>query len=367
MAGLVCNWIWKAKPLTQTYTEKVRSAILVTGAHRSGTTWVGKMLCASNEAAYISEPLNVLHRPGVFRAPVKYWYTVISASDRQSEEQYLPAYQELLRFQYHLGLELKSLRSRKDFLRMGRDLGIFIQGRLLRQRPLLKDPFAIFSTPWFIERLGCQVVVTLRHPLAFVSSLKRLGWSFSFEDLLAQPLLMESVGIVPDAKPGLPLEAASMRMSTSEGGSTTGQLAPFRNEIEDLLAREAESGAADIITQASLLWKIIYQVVAELQQRFPQIHVVRHEDLSLDPLGSFGNLYKALSLTYTARAQEKIRASSASENPKEGSQRNAFAVRLDSRANLSNWKKRLTPDEIERIRSITETVAARYYSDYDWE
>ena len=44
--------------------------ILVTGAHRSGTTWVGKMLSTEDGVAYISEPLNVLHRPGVFRAAV---------------------------------------------------------------------------------------------------------------------------------------------------------------------------------------------------------------------------------------------------------------------------------------------------------
>ncbi len=30
--------------------------ILVTGTHRSGTTWVGKMLAAGPSTAYISEP-----------------------------------------------------------------------------------------------------------------------------------------------------------------------------------------------------------------------------------------------------------------------------------------------------------------------
>ena len=52
--------------------------ILVTGAHRSGTTWVGKVLCASGEAAYISEPLNLWHRPGIMGAPVAGWYTYIT-------------------------------------------------------------------------------------------------------------------------------------------------------------------------------------------------------------------------------------------------------------------------------------------------
>jgi LPS sulfotransferase NodH len=53
--------------------------ILVTGTHRSGTTWLGKMLAADASTAYISEPLNVLHRPGVLRAEVRHWYQYICA------------------------------------------------------------------------------------------------------------------------------------------------------------------------------------------------------------------------------------------------------------------------------------------------
>ena len=54
-----------------------KKPILVTGAHRSGTTWVGKMIVASQDVAYISEPLNVWHRRGVLKTPTQYWYTYI--------------------------------------------------------------------------------------------------------------------------------------------------------------------------------------------------------------------------------------------------------------------------------------------------
>ena len=131
------------------------SPILVTGAHRTGTTWVGKMLSANPQTAYISEPLNVLHRPGVLRACVKNWYPYIS---EKNEVAYLAAFNELFGFRYHLFDEIQSLRSSKDFFRMGRDFGIFLRGRAFHQRPLLKDPFAVFSLPWFvrtIELSGC--------------------------------------------------------------------------------------------------------------------------------------------------------------------------------------------------------------------
>ena len=82
-----------------------KAPILVTGAHRTGTTWVGKMLTASGQAAYISEPLNVLHRPGVLRVPTSHWYTYIC---NDNEQAYLQPIQEMLGFRYHGLAEIKS-------------------------------------------------------------------------------------------------------------------------------------------------------------------------------------------------------------------------------------------------------------------
>lgn len=303
-----------------------QSPILVCGAHRTGTTWAGKMLAAAPGVAYISEPLNVLHRPGVLRARVPYWYTYI---DETNEDEALPAFREMLAFRYHLGAELLALRSLHDAGRMGRDLGIFLKGRLLRQRPLLKDPFAVFSTPWFASRLGCRVVVTVRHPAGFASSLKRLGWPFDFSDLLSQPRLM-----------------------------ATG-LEPYRGEMEAML-RAPE----DILGQAALLWRLVYQKVAQDREKIPDLRVVRHEDLSLDPPGEFRKLYDWLGLEFTEKAAQTIEGASSSDNPKE--LRKTHSTRLDSRANLDSWKRRLGPEEIARIRELTAGVSEIFYAEETW-
>jgi hypothetical protein len=197
------------------------SSILVTGAHRSGTTWVGKMLAADSNVAYVSEPLNVSHRPGVFRAPVKHWYTYING---ENENQYLPAFHELLNFEYHTLLEIRSIRSGRDFLRMGRDFHTFFIGNMQGRRALIKDPLAVFSAPWFAQTLNCQVVITVRHPAAFASSLKRLNWHFDFHNLMDQPALMRD------------------------------HLEVDRVEMESIQP-------ADIISQAALLWRMIYRFV----------------------------------------------------------------------------------------------------------
>ena len=300
--------------------------ILVTGAHRTGTTWVGKMLAASPQVAYISEPLNVWHRPGVLRAPVERWYTCIRA---ENEAAYLPAFRELLAFRYGLWREIRSLRSWKDFLRMGRDCSIFLRGRLMRQRPLIKDPFAVFSAPWFAGRLGCQVVITVRHPAGFASSLKRLNWPFDFSDLLNQPLLMEEY------------------------------LAADRAAMESI-------SADDIMGQAALLWRMVYRLVARMISLQPSFIVVSHEDLSYDPLTGFRDLYATLGLEFTPKIEQVISSASSSENPAELSKKKVHAVKLDSRANMDNWKKRLNAEEIARIRELTGKVANLFYSDEEW-
>jgi hypothetical protein len=310
-------------------SDKGKSPILVTGAHRSGTTWVGKMLAASRQVAYVSEPLNVWHRPGVMFAPIQRWYTYICP---ENEASYLDALQDTLRLRYHLWAEVRSLTSMKDLLRMGRDAAIFWSGWVLHKRVLLKDPFAVFSVPWFKERLGCAVVVVVRHPAAFVSSLVRLGWSFDFADLLEQPLLMRDW-----------LEA-------------------FRSEmvrVKDL--------PQDIIEQASLLWKVIYHTVWVMKAHMQDILLIRHEDLSAEPVEGFGRLYHALGLEFHERARRTVMQSSSAENPSEASLRKVHSVWLDSRASVHNWKRRLSREDIERVRRLTEEVACHYYSQEEWE
>ncbi len=304
-----------------------RSPILVTGAHRSGTTWVGRMLAANGKTAYVSEPLNVLHRPGVFGATVRYWYTYIHSSN---EDQYLRHFHELLDLQYHQVAEIRSILSWRDFLRMGRDWRTFFMGRLRRQRVLIKDPFAVFSTPWFAQRLGCRVVITVRHPAAFANSLKRLAWPFDFTDLLDQPALMH-------------------------------------DHLESDRAEMQSMAADDIIGQAALLWRMIYRFCHFTSSAHPEFIVVRHEDLSLDPLDGYRSLYHSLGLVFTQKVQDVILHSSSSENPVELSKRKTHSVKLDSRASLDNWKKRLTPDEIDRIRRMTGEVSSFFYSDEEWK
>jgi hypothetical protein len=304
--------------------------ILVTGMHRSGTTWAGKMLCAGGEATYVSEPLNPL-RPAIRRLPVKHRYTYIH---RGNEFEFLTAYQELIRLQPKPLAELANISAPRDVLRLGYSVAQFFAARLKRQRVLLKDPYAIFSAEWFADRMHCDVVILVRHPAAVVSSLKRLGWRAPLASLDAQPVLVRD------------------------------WLEPFREALAS--AREEADRRRDLIWSNSLLWTIIYSAVADYAVRRNDFFIVKHEDLAKDPKGMYAGIYRNIGLRFNERAAAAVRASSRESNPTELDPDEPHSVRLNSRANLQNWRRRLTAAEVEAVRSITGPVARHWYGDRDW-
>jgi len=307
-----------------------RSApILITGVHRSGTTWVGKMIAASRDVIYLSEPLNLWHRPGVMRKPVEHWYQYICD---ENEDAFLPALSETVEYRYHFSTEILSIRSARDLGRMLRDMWRFFQGNLTEARPLLKDPFAIFSSPWFSKRLRCKIVIVVRHPVAFVSSLKRLRWTFDFRNILDQPLLMRD------------------------------HLLPFQQDMEQMLDSED-----DIIGQGILLWRMVYSVVDRYKETHPEFVVVRHEDISLQPLEGYQEMYEELGVSFSPWVRRSILKSTQSTNPSEQPKQKEFSTQLDSRANLFNWMHRLSQEEIALIRESTADIAQKFYTDEEWD
>jgi hypothetical protein len=302
--------------------------VLVTGMHRSGTSWLAGMLCAGGDFINVGEPLNCLNRQTILRAPVRRWYTYIC---EQNEHPYLGFYEDALRFRPHPILDIKRMRfgSPRDPVRITRRWGDCLLGRLQARATLFKDPFAVFSLDWFARRLDCEVVVIVRTPAAVVSSLKRMGWTFDFYNLLEQPLLINHH-----------------------------RLERFRPEMEVALACPA-----DIIGQASTLWKIIYRTVNEYHSLGAPFHIVRHEDLASNPLDEYARLYETLGLRFTASTRHRIERFTSDRNPAEASPANPFDTRLASRANLASWRRRLNSDEIKRVERLTEEVAAQYYPD----
>ena len=295
--------------------------ILVTGAHRSGTTWVGKMLALAPGVGYVHEPFNPRFSAGRFDR----YFTVVT---RENEARYASELEHVLTFRYELGPRLRRRHRPKDVARTFRDFGRTQRVRRRHPRPLMKDPIALLSAEWLAQRFDMDVVVLIRHPAAFASSLKRLGWRHSFANFLDD-------GRVPEV------------------------IEPYEEEIR---AQAREPG--DLLSQAALLWRLLYNAVASFRERHEDWVFLRHEDVSLEPSGSFERLYERLGLELTETARAEIERASASGNP--SALATPHAVELDSAASLGRWRDELTPQEIETLRERTRDVWPRFYSDRDW-
>jgi hypothetical protein len=300
--------------------------MLVTGSHRSGSTWVGKTLAASPEVGYIREPFGVHHRPGVLDVRFPHWFPYIC---EENEGPYVEPMRAMLAFRYRTRAGLAAVRAPRDVALIAHDIRELSRYRRRRARPLMKDPIAVFSAEWLADRFGTQVVALIRHPAAFASSLKKYRWTHPFGDFLAQPLLMRDL------------------------------LSGYRDDIERFAEREHE-----IIDQAILLWNLIHAAIAEYRRRRPDWHFARHEDLSREPVERFRDLFDAFGVPFSPEIERSVAGATAPGNPAEAS--DAGALKRDSRAGIWTWKKRLTSEEIARIRTGTQELWPSFYGDGDW-
>lgn len=310
-----------------------RGGILVTGLPRSGTSWAGKMLEASGEVVYVNEPLNPKHppgrSPGVLDAEVTHRFQYIRPGE---DAVWRRAFTDTLALRYHWRAELRRNRSAYDLGRLAKYGTAFGLGRLRRRRALLDDPYALFSTAWLVQEMGCTAVVLVRDPVSFVGSWRALGWSVSFTELLGQPALVQD------------------------------HLGDYADRLRDL------EDSPDWLARSCLLWNAAYDVVDRAFRHLPGVHLVAYEALVQDPQQGFADLYRTSGLTWSPRASDRVRAAT-TERPgaaqgamrwslRGGLSRTAYRP-MSSGTALATYRERLTPDEVDRVRELTADVAAR--------
>ena len=299
--------------------------ILVTGSHRSGSTWVGQMIAMAPMVGYIHEPFNIRHRPGICGARFKNWFTYICDSNA-------PVYYDHLKkcfeFKYQFSKQLKTTKNPKNVVRLAIDSSRFSINRMLKKRPLVKDPIAIFSAGWLAKTYGMDVIVMIRHPAAFAGSLKQANWPHPFHHFLNQPLLMKNC------------------------------LSDFEAEIQEFSREEK-----DLIDQSILLWNLIHYAILKYKKAYPEWYFVRHEDISANPAAEFRTLFQQVNLDYPRSIQHKIMKFSSSKSTGHDE---THSIMRDSKENIWKWKKILSDEEIDRVRKGTIHLAGNFYEDGDW-
>ena len=287
------------------------------------------MLCLSGEAGYIDEPFNPSRRPSWCSPPMPYWFMYVNPDN---EDRFVHAVENVVRFAYPVGDNLRYVRNPKAAALFVRDCVGAAVNRVRGVRPLLKDPIALFSSEWISDRFGAQVVVMIRHPAAFVSSVKKLNWRFHFKGWLEQPLLLRD------------------------------WLEPFRADMVRLSGDDA-----DVVDQGIVMWKAMHWVITRLREEHPEWCFVRHEDLARDPEAGFSSLYDQLGLAWDKHTAARVLRYSRPSRPSDVPRWQHASVRRDSAGTVGTWRSRLTPAEIARVYAGTSEIAGRFYGEDDWD
>ncbi len=292
--------------------------ILVTGSHRSGSTWVGKLITKSSKFIYVDEPFNIGkdHKDSPFCNQFEYLPGRSSACQIEAK-QYINSFHAL--FSSDVFNTFFKVRSRRDIRRFLSD----VKSRISR-RYVFKDPLALMSAEWIYENYGWDIVILIRHPAAFVASLKVKDWQFYFKYFNDQEDLINI----------------------------------HLKEYADVI-HEYAANRPDIIKQGILLWNILYSLVFYYQEKYKdQWYFVKHEELSAKPIKEFEKLYQFLEIDFDESVKKHITQSTSSKEQ--------TLLKRDSKKNILSWQSRLSSEEINEIKEGTKQVWKRFYSEEDW-
>lgn len=300
----------------------MRKNILVTGSHRSGSTWVGKVLAKSEHSYYIHEPFNLGNKSS-YKTPLNYWFEYIG-NDSVKQQAFVDYIHYYCNGNFHSLYDRMKRNSIRSYPYILKSETLKILNR--NKRKIFKDPIAFFSADFFYNYFDSDVAILIRHPAAFAESLKSKDWKHDFTHFIQQPDLMEN------------------------------KLLPFKSDIQAFLTDNEKQ--KDIIEHAILLWNIFHHQILEYQKNYNSWHFIKHETLSINPQEEFKILFKKLNIEFDSTVEKFITETTSSDSV-DGEYRNALT-------NVKKWKTRLTSHEIERIYFGTEKISKLFYSKEEW-
>jgi hypothetical protein len=289
--------------------------VIITGLHRGGTTFLGKIVEQSNKFNYIHEPFNYWY--GAKGVPC--WYPYINPQTKEDAGNIIPLLNDL----YNLKLKYKIHYHPTDsfFKKLARN---FIKSKghldyirykfsLNKKEVLLKDPSLSLCAAYLANEFDdIKVVYIIRHPVAFYQSLKRMDWNFDFKNLYDQPnLLADYLN-----NPGI-----------------------------------ARPDSSDVIETVPALWNIINTIIYD-QAAFlgpEKAYVIKHEDLSMNPVEEVTKLFSFLDIPVNEAVLSYIQKNMTNGvvQPKS---KVVFEFSRNSKELAYSWKKNYKPEYDDIIR-----------------
>lgn len=305
-----------------------RRPILVTGMHRSGTTFVGRVLSLPRNIVYIQEPLN--KSEGCQGVPC--WYPYPDSACGYKVKELIP------KIDLNCSYKVKHYKNDSIFKRfiktyLSSRAGLYMKYAKLRSllpgfrnfRTLIKDPLALLMSEWMANEFNMQVVVIVRHPAAIYYSLKRLGWRFDFKNLLEQKEFMEKYG-------------------------------------SDLLNKLSATNLS-LIKEVGYLWVLLHRAIQDFKRRNSGWYLVRHEDICERSLEVFKGMYDYLGIPYKDGIKNKINNLTSAKKV-EAQNNSVHDFKRNSKRLARYWENKLSLREIKELRKICEDEMLGLYDEW---
>jgi hypothetical protein len=304
--------------------------ILVTGAPRSGTTYIGKILEKTNSYVYFHEPFRDNH--GIKGINHRFPYSQSFNYDKKVDEFFAGCSKFIIKkhaknkiWEY----PIKKLLGNRDQIKYR----AYFRNTFLSKNLLLKDPTASFLSDYVFTKGYAKVIVVVRHPMAFYYSLKQKRSNIDFTSFLEQKELVETY---------------------------------LKNE-EELIKNASDLSYEQRI---ALGWKCIYKVLTAMGNEHRDKNgwiVVKHEDICASPATSFKTLCDQLEIQFSMEVQQFINETSYNTGKVVAHKNMLHDFKRDSSALKDYWKQVVTEEQINIIHDITSDVSIFYYDENSWQ
>jgi len=301
--------------------------VIVTGMHRSGTTFIGKVLEVSDYYYYIHEPLNFQY--GVEGVPC--WYPFLDVEGQVNRE-----LRVLLDSLYNMKLKFKVPPSKG----LNKFFRYFVRSRghldylkykafsLFRKKEVLvKDPFLALSAAYLAHNYpDVKVIYIVRHPVAIYNSISRMKWKFDFNNILQQSYLVE-------------------------------------NYARDLISFMRKKDLP-LWEEVALLWKVIYRVVYHHARILgtEKALVIKHEDFSLSPFETINTIFSFLGYERNSKVDSFIKENMFATSAKIDEKR-LHNFKRNAREMAYAWRKRWKPEYDKILQLVGDEIKAFGYED----
>lgn len=279
--------------------------IFISGMHRSGTTFVGKLLESSRKFHCIHEPFN--YQYGIQDIPS--WYPKINSLNKKNSTDLARSIQDVFAYQFKFKApkEVNEPFYKFLFRKIVKSKGNIdlVRFNLFRRsrKPIIKDPFIVLSAHYILNKYKeTKFIFIVRHPVPLYKSMIRMNWSFDMEGFLA-------VNDIPELK--IKWDATN------------------KSEVEAFC----------------ILWNYINQEILRLSiSNKDQVLLILHEKLSLNPDLTAKTLFSFLDESVNSRVFDFLNDKMRSEtiNPK-GSNQHVFS--RNSAQLATKWRNENIPNK----------------------